>query len=128
MVVLEGGERADLTYYGLDVELPMIPLCRTYLRVGSGGREIDEELAERGGGNGDVVTADALQVMRRRKSYTHIVANHGKEGLVGAELLLRLVHPVVQLLLFDNVGVIHGGNNVFIVLLEKSTLLLDLLR
>ena len=66
--------------------------------------------------------------MPRRKSYTHIVANHGKERLIGAELLLRLIHPVVQLLLFDNVGVIHGGNNVFIVLMEKSTLLLYLLR
>ena len=127
--MLEGGERADLTNYGLDVELPMNTFCRTHLRVGrGGGREIDEELAERGGGNGDVVAADALQVMRRRKSYTHIVANHGKEGLVGGELLLRLIHPVVQLLLFDNVGVIHGGNNVFIVLLEKNSLLLDLLR
>ena len=67
-------------------------------------------------------------MMRRRKSYTHIVANHGKERLVGGELLLRLIYPVVQLLLFDNVGVIHGGNNVFIVLLEKNTLLLDLFR
>ena len=66
--------------------------------------------------------------MSRRKSYTHIITNHGKERLVGGELLLRLIHPVVQLLLFENVGIIHGSNNVFIVLLEKSTLLLDLLR
>ena len=64
VVVLQRWKGTNLAHHFLDVELPMRLLLGDDLRVGGCGREVNEELTERRGGEGDVVAANALCMMQ----------------------------------------------------------------